>query len=165
MGFFDKASSKPSERRQRVALLNAELDVQRETATERARSIQVKASFLVVVAGLLAGTAFDTPKGFEHWWLSTLPLVMALGTVVAATIALWPAPAGAIDPEKVWSKWIDSTHGAYSLEIYLLKLKVVAYNEMQLRTNARVTALKVGFVLLSIAIAIALLVFIMQRVN
>jgi hypothetical protein len=152
-----------SERRKRVALLNDELDIQREVAAERARSVQTKASFLVVIAGLLAGAAFDTPWGTASWALSAVPLVMALGAVVAAVVALWPAPAGAIDPVAVRAKWIDNTQGSYELEIYLLKLKTTAYSDMQDRTNKRVIALKVGFILLSVAIAAALVVFVIQR--
>ncbi|WP_156891394.1 hypothetical protein [Agromyces subbeticus] len=143
--------------------MNTEADIQREVAAERARSVQTKASFLVVIAGLLAGASFDTPHGSGCWWLSAIPLALALGTVVAAVVALWPAPAGAADPAAIRSIWIDNTQGSYELEIYLLKVKTVAYSEMQARTNKRVTALKIGFILLSAAISTALVVFILQR--
>ena len=64
MGLFRSSPPPPSERRRRVALLlNAEAGTQGEVAAERARSVQTKASFLVVIAGLLAGASFDTPLG------------------------------------------------------------------------------------------------------
>src|SRR5690554_5339839 len=94
MAFFITKLPAPSERRKRFALLNAEADIQREVAAERARSVQTKASFLVVIAGLLAGASFDTPWDSEYWLFSAVPLALALATVVAAVIALWPAPAG-----------------------------------------------------------------------
>jgi hypothetical protein len=149
----------------RVALLNAEADTQREVAAERARSVQTKSSFLVVIAGLLAGASFDAPLGSDSWWLAAVPLALALATVVTAVVALWPAPAGAINPAAIRSMWIDNTQGSYELEIYLLKVKTVAYTETQDRTDRRVTALKIGFVLLSAALAAALVVYIIQRLN
>jgi hypothetical protein len=152
-----------SERRKRVALLNSEADVQREVAAERARSVQTKASFLVVIAGLLAGASFDTPWGSQHWWLLAVPLALALSTVVAAVVALWPAPAGAVDPEAIRSIWVDNTKDSYDLEIYLLTIKTFAYTEMQNRTNKRVAALKIGFILLSVAIAAELVIIVLQR--
>lgn len=165
MSWCKKSTPPPSERRLRIALLNEESNIQRDVAAERARSVQTKASFLVVIAGLLASTAFDTSEDSSLWWLSTIPLSLALGTVVAAVVALWPAPAGAIDPAAVRATWVDNAKGSYELEIYLLKLKVIAYTEMQNRTNKRVTALKVGFILLSVAIASALVVFVVQRLT
>ena len=145
--------------------MNDETDIQREIAAERACSVQTKASFLVVIACLLASASFETSVTISLWWLSTAPLGLALGTVIAAIIAPWPAAAGAIDPENIRSTWIDGTQNSYELEIYLLRLKMTAYAAMQTRTTTRVTALKIEFVLLSAAIASALAVFIIQRIS
>jgi hypothetical protein len=144
-----------------VALLNAELDIQRVTADERARSIQTKASFLVVAAGFLAGSVFGNPPPNVFWWVSILPLVLALGSVVMSAVALWPAGRGVADPVALRSIWIDSTKSAYELEIYLLKLKTDVYTAAQNRNDEQVKALKRGFILLIVAIAAAILVSIL----
>jgi hypothetical protein len=155
---FTRRPITPSQRRLRVALLNAELDIQRVTADERSRSIQTKASFLVVAAGFLAGSVFGNQPDNVYWWVSILPLALALASVVLSAVALWPAGRDTADPVGLRDKWIDSTETAYALEIYLLKLKTNIYTATQDINDRQVKALKTGFVVLILAIVAAVLV-------
>jgi p-aminobenzoyl-glutamate transporter AbgT len=140
-----------SARRRRVALLNTETDVQREAAATRASSVQSKASFLVLAAGVVATSALFQPT--KLGLLAFSPLVFTLASVILAAIALWPANLRVIDPRLLKNKWIDARASDYELEVFLLEAKVRAYEEQQARTNTRVRALKAGFVLFVIAIA------------
>lgn len=149
--------TQPSTRRLRVRLLDEEANVQREAAAERARSVQNKASFLVIAAGFLAGSAFLSPK--EVWWIiAILPPLFALATVILAAVALWPANLDVIGPRELKRQWVDSDKSDYALEMFLLECKVVEWEELQARTNSRVKALKAGFVFLALAVAATLAV-------
>ena len=150
-------AERPSTRRLRIRLLDEEADVQRESAAERARSVQNKASFLVVAAGFLAGSAFLSPK--DVWWIiAILPPLFALATVILAAIALWPANLDVIGPRKLTRTWVDTDKTDYALEVFLLECKVKEWEEVQARTNTRVRALKAGFVFLTLAVAATLAV-------
>jgi hypothetical protein len=149
-----------SMRRKRVALLSSETDVQRLAAADRATSVQNKASFLVLAAGILSTSSLFVPAKLGLLALS--PLVFTFATVIFAAVALWPANLRVIDPRLLKNKWIDSKLTDYDLEVFLLEAKVQAYEDQQSRTNTRVRALKVGFVLFAIAVA-ALFVVVLVR--
>ncbi|NEM91613.1 hypothetical protein [Galbitalea soli] len=142
--------------RDRLAMLGAEVDAQRLAAQDRATSVQNKASFLVLAAGLLAGSNVIAPK--VDWLLSTLPLLFTLVTVVAAAVALWPADLRVIEPRLLKDKWLGARESDIAIEGMLLEAKVQAYEYQQARTTTRVRALKTGFVFFVAAVTATLLV-------
>jgi hypothetical protein len=151
-------------RRKRVALLSTELDVQRVAAQDRANSVQTKASFLVVAAGLFSASTGATAAAVPKTWASVeaahyvpvLPILFALVTVVFCAMSLWPTAQSVVIPGKLKDEWIDSTKSDYALEVFLLQVKVDAWNDLQRVNGTRVTYLKWGFGFLVAAVAATL---------
>jgi p-aminobenzoyl-glutamate transporter AbgT len=137
-------------RRLRIDLLSTEADVQRQAASDRATSVQNKASFVVLAAGLLTTTSLLDPKA---QWLVAIPLVLTLATVILSAAALWPARLKVIEPRLLVKKWLDTKASDDALAAYLLEAKVEAFEQQQARTDTRVKALKWSFVLLSASVA------------
>lgn len=84
-----RVDSSLSDRVARLAQLHGEVDSVRAAAADRARSVDSKASFLVVAAGVLVpATLID--RGGGHVALDVLPLGFTLLSIVFATVALSP---------------------------------------------------------------------------
>jgi len=146
-----------------VQQLSTELDVQRAAAQDRATSVQTKASFLVLAAGLFSAstTAVDVtqPSALAGIaaapYLPVLPILCALATVVFCALALWPTAQQVVIPQKLTDDWLETSEGAEALEEFLLRMKVEAWDELQKITDRRVTYLKWGFGFLVAAVAAA----------
>jgi hypothetical protein len=145
-----------SAKRARIDLLSTEADVQRAAAVDRATSVQNKASFLVVAAGLLTTSSLITPDRVGG--LVAIPLVLTLATVILSAVALWPAHLKVIEPRLLVSKWLNAKAGADALAAYLLEAKVEAFEQQQARTDTRVKALKAGFIVFSASVAATALI-------
>jgi p-aminobenzoyl-glutamate transporter AbgT len=143
-------------RRARVDLLSTEADVQRQAATDRANSVQNKASFVVVAAGLLTTSSVITPD--KVGGLVAIPLVLTLATVILSAVALWPAHLKVVEPRLLTDKWLDTKKSDDDLAAYLLEAKVEAFEQQQARTDTRVKALKASFVLFSVSVAATVVV-------
>jgi hypothetical protein len=142
-------------RRKRIDLLSTEADVQRQAAADRATSVQNKASFVIVAAGLLTTSSLLDPKAH---WLVAIPLLLTLATVILSAVALWPAPLKVIEPRLLVDTWLNTKAGDDDLAAYLLEAKVEAFEQQQARTDSRVAALKWSFVALSASVAATALV-------
>ncbi|CAN5522333.1 hypothetical protein BH09ACT4_BH09ACT4_16700 [soil metagenome] len=144
----------------RIRLLSQELDVQRQLAIDRTRSIDSKAGFLVLAGGLLAAQAVPELTKADLSWLALVlgvaRLVFALVVTLLATAALWPLKIFELQPKDFVKKWIDSCEPEGALEDYILEVKAVTISRRSAKNEKRARLLKAGFVVLVIGIVAAI---------
>ncbi len=117
------ASAPKSARLQRIRALSIELDAQRQFAIDRGKTQETKASFILVVVGLVAGVAFAQLAGTPLWAVGLLPLILALSSAVMAVLVLWPRTIDVVDADSLINKWVDNEESQEALEDYLLESK------------------------------------------
>lgn len=146
--------------------MSAELEVQRQLAVDRTRSIDSKAAFLVVAGGLLAAQAFPdlSQEGFSRLALilAVARLVVAFVVTLLATMALWPLKLKELGPDAFINKWIDSCEPTSALEDYILEVKARTIAFRNTKNESRGRLLKAGFVVLIVGIVVAIIAGIVQ---
>lgn len=149
----------------RTRLLSAELDTLRDSAWERTRSIDTKASFVVVSAGVVAAATSTGLISADTWFLGAIPLGLTLATIIVAAAALWPVAIKHPTGQALVDRWLDTCESLDALEIYLLKMKA---SEIRLRNDAnqrRGKLTKWAFKLLIAAVATTLVVAILNAIS
>ena len=166
-------------RLQRIRLLSTELDIQRQTALERTRTVETKAAFVAVVAGLIvtayASRALDlmvgTPAVSTGEPVSTanqiviavvLPLAAALGAITAALVALVPRPIDVVSVGALVSRWVDTLDPPEQLEDYLLELKRAETESRDRNYTLQSRALRFGFYFTLASIALVVLAAVLE---
>lgn len=134
----------------------------RGSAWERSRSIDTKASFVVVSAGVVAAATSSGLIRAETWFLGTIPLGLTLATIIVAASALWPVAIKQPTGQALVDRWLDTCESPEALETYLLRMKA---SEIRLRNEAnqrRGKYTKWAFRLLIAAVATTLVVAILN---
>jgi hypothetical protein len=142
----------------RIRLLSDQLDHLRSSAVERTRSIDTKASFVVVAAGVIATTTFAGLDDSRTWLWGLVPLTFTIATVVAAAIALWPVKIESPSGRKMVSLWVDEDGLAPDvLEDRILEVKTVEveYRDEKNETKGLATKFAFFFLILSLCSALA----------
>jgi hypothetical protein len=103
-----RKATDPTARLQRIRTLSAELDVQRQTAVDRGKTQDSKASFVLVVVGLVASVASARLGHSPLWVLGSLPIVAALAAAAEAVVVLWPRSIKVVDASALTLAWVDS---------------------------------------------------------
>lgn len=161
-----KQHTKAQAKLDRIRLMSSELEIERQLAIDRTRSIDSKSAFLVVAGGLLATQTF--PKLTSHHQLdmalslALLPLVLALAVTLVASMALWPLKLKEVEPDKFIRRWIDSTEPASALEDYILELRARTISFRNEKNEGRARLMKFGFILLVIGIVAAIVAGVVQ---
>jgi len=132
----------------RIRLLSAELDNLRLSALERTRSIDTKASFVVVAAGVIAAAAFDILSNQSLGLWGLIPSALTVATVVVAAIALWPTKLKSASGRDVVNEWVDAETEPAVLEDHLLELKAVEVYHRDEQNEIKGRATKWAFALL-----------------
>lgn len=146
------------ERAARIRLLNADLEVLRATAVERTRQAEMKASFIVVAAGVLASAAGIELISADTWLLGLVPFGLTIATVVVSTVALWPRKLDVPSARSIVNRWVDSNKSVEELEDYLLEVKAHEIELRDAQNELRMKWTKRGFKLLLLSLLTALLV-------
>jgi len=107
----------------RIRTLSSELDAQRQFAADRGKTQESKASFILVVVGLVAGITLTRLADSPLWFLDLLPSAVALSAAVFSVLVLWPRTIEVVKADSLVSKWIESEAGQEALEDYLLESK------------------------------------------
>lgn len=145
------------QRLSRIRLLSDELDRLRLSALERTRSIDTKASFVVVAAGVIAAAAFDGLANSQMWLIALIPVVLTVATVVVAAVALWPVKLESASGRDVVNEWVDADMTPSELEDSLLEVKAVEieYRDAKNESKARATKWAFGLLVSSLVSALA----------
>jgi type IV secretory pathway TrbD component len=123
MKSWRKTRRSAQERAKRIRILNAELDVLRGASSERSRTIDTKASFVVVVAGVLASVTGLSLVTLDTWLVGLLPFGLTVAAVAVATAALWPRKIDLPSAREVVDAWVDADMPADELEDNVLEVK------------------------------------------
>jgi hypothetical protein len=153
------------ERSKRIRILNAELDVIRNASYERSRTIDTKASFIVVAAGVLASVAGLSLVARETWFIGLVPLALTVAAVAVATIALWPRKIGLPSARQVVDAWVDADMPADELEDNVLEVKAQEVTNRDAQNEKRAHLTNWGFSLLLAGLASTLVVVTLNAVS
>ena len=133
------------ERAKRIRVLNAELDVLRIAALERSRTIDTKASFIVVVAGVLASATGLSLVSTDTWLVGLLPFGLTVAAVAVAIAALWPRKIDLPSAREVVDAWVDADMPADELEDNVLEVKAQEVTNRDAQNEKRAKLTNWGF--------------------
>lgn len=145
-----------SARLRRIRALSTELDAQRQFATDRGKTQEAKASFILVVVGLVVGISSAQLVGTSFWAIGLLPVALALASAVMAVFVLWPRTIDVVDVGPLVEKWVDSDEGQEALEDYLLESKKREIVARDSKYKAATPHLQCAFRLLLVSVAVLL---------
>ncbi|WP_188742700.1 hypothetical protein [Agromyces bauzanensis] len=160
MKSWRKTRRSAQERAKRIRILNAELDVLRGASSERSRTIDTKASFIVVVAGVLASVTGLSLVSTETWLVGLLPFGLTVAAVAVATAALWPRKIDLPSAREVVDAWVDADMPADELEDNVLEVKAqeVTNRDAQNEKRAKLTNWGFGLVLAGLVTTLAVVI-------
>lgn len=142
----------------RVRLLNEELDRLVTDAAERTASVNSKASFLAVSAGVLVAAST-----VQLWAKAPLFGVVALGlaclALACAAVAVRPGKRMGIQARRLVDRYVDSTMNALQVETQLVEDKANVLTQRESDLRARAVWVWVGFAALALAAAALTVVF------
>jgi len=147
----------------RIQLIHDETDLMRADAAERQRSVDSKASFLAIAAGVViaasASSNWDQP-----WVLAVLPMLFSALGLASAAIALRPGTREGVTPQILFNRWADSEASVGTVEIDLLKSKIQAFSARENVIRSRARATSVGFIFLIAGVASLAVIFALESV-
>lgn len=153
------------ERSKRIRILNAELDVIRNASYERSRTIDTKASFIVVAAGVLASVTGVSLVAPETWFIGLAPFALTIAAVAVAIVALWPRKIGLPSARQVVDAWVDADMPADELEDNVLEVKAQEVTNRDAQNEKRAHLTNWGFILLLAGLASTLVVVPLNAVS
>lgn len=148
----------------RIRVLSNELDEQRQLAADRGKTQETKASFILVVVGLVSGISSAQLTDTPFWAVGLLPIVLALASAVMAVLVLWPRAIDVVDATSLINKWIESGEGQEALEDYLLESKRREIASRDEKYGVTTPHLQWAFRLLVVSIFVLLVVAVLNGV-
>ncbi|WP_146080082.1 hypothetical protein [Clavibacter michiganensis] len=145
-------------RAQRVRYLADETDRLVEAGAARQQSVDTKASFLAVAAGIVIAASVS-----KNWRvadsIALAPLVFSMLALASAAVALRPGRRRDLTPKGITQRWLDSESTFETVESALLAQKVEAFEirEHEIANRAHVVVL--GFVTLLLSTVALVAVF------
>ena len=156
--------SKPSNKLIRVRLLTDVIGPLQVQAADRARSVDSKAGFLAVTAGILVSSNVWAPHGSLGWWLTGLPLVLSLVAIGFAVMSLRVLGRPSTDAKKLLDVWLDTEEAEEGeLMNYLLRSVARDTSEHEALTTRRIKHAKFGFYALLAAIVATGILFVVEN--
>jgi hypothetical protein len=147
----------------RVRLIHNEVDLMRADAADRARSVDFKASFLAVSAGVIIAAAASS-DWHQPLLLALLPMTFSALGLGFAAIALRPGTRPDVTPQILFDRWADSERQAATVEADILKSKVAAFAEREKMIRSRARSTTIGFSFLLAAVLSLVVVFALESV-
>lgn len=142
----------------RVRLLNEELDRLVADAAERTASVNNKASFLAVSAGVLV--AASTVQLWTYFPVfGVLALALACVALACAAVAVRPGKRSGIEARRLVDRYADSTFSVLQIESQLIEDKANVLTRRESDLRARAVWVWSGFAALSLAAAALTVVF------
>ncbi len=158
-------TSPPSDRLLRIRALSTEFDAQRQFAIDRGKTQETKASFVLVVVGLVASISSTQLADTSLWAIGLLPIAVALLSAVMAVLVLWPRQIKVVDAGDLMLKWVDSCDTQEALEDYLLESKKDEIKARDRKYENATPHLKWAFWLLLSSVAVLFIVAIANGFN
>ena len=147
----------------RIQLIHNEIDLMRADAADRQRSVDSKASFLAVAAGVVIAAAASS-DWHQPWLLAILPMSFSALGLAFAALALRPGTRDDITPEILYDRWVDSEKSVGTVENDVLKSKIRAFAAREKVISSRARATSVGFNFLLAGVISLAVVFALESV-
>ncbi|MBD8519181.1 hypothetical protein [Plantibacter sp. CFBP 8804] len=142
----------------RVRLINEELDRLGTDAAERTASVNGKASFLAVSAGVLVAASTA-----QIWTVASAfgvaALALACIALTCSAVAVRPGKRLGIEAQRIADLFLDSSQAALQIEGQLARDKATTLKARELDLRSRATWVWVGFGALALATASLTVVF------
>lgn len=156
--------SKPENRLVRVVLLSDAVQSLQVQANERARSVDSKAGFLALTAGILVTSNVWVPHDKLEWWLTGLPLLLSLIAIGFAVATLRVLSRPTTDASKLLDVWLETPESEDGeLQAYLLRSFSRDTAALEALTTSRIKLAKMGFYSLLAAIVATGCVFVVEN--
>jgi len=143
---------------QRFNVLSDEVDRLTADADERSRSVDVKASFLSVAAGVVLSGQVQVQFTYP-WFLSSLPLFLAAVSLAAAGVSFLPRKREGNSPQLVWLAYFDSTKDAATVSRELTQDRVRTETARETALARRALIITFGFMALFMSILLFVILF------
>lgn len=145
----------------RVRLINDELNHLVADAAERTASVNNKASFLAVSAGVLV--AASTSQLWKHVaLLGVVALGLACLALACAAVAVRPGLRSGIEARRLVDRYADSGLNALQVEMQLIEDKASTLSRREVDLRGRAAWVWGGFAALAVAAASLTVVFAAQ---
>jgi len=121
----------------RVRLLSDELDKLMSDASERSESVNSRASFLAVAAGVLVAAA-TAQLWTQAEFVGIVALALASIGLLCAAVALRPAKRPGLIAQRLVDRYFDSRRSALEMEAEIVqdKASVISARESDMRSRA-----------------------------
>jgi len=126
-------------------MLNAELDVRRVASSDRTRTIETKATFVVAIAALLASVTGLSLVSLDTFLIGLIPLALMIAAVASAMMALWPRKLDVPSARSLVDTQVESTKTADELDDFILEVKAKEITKRDDQTEERAKHTARGF--------------------
>jgi len=140
-----KSRRSAEERAERIRILNAELDVRRVASSDRTKTIETKATFVVAVAALLASVTGLSLVTLDTYLVGLIPLGLMIAAVASAMMALWPRKLDVPSARSLVDTQVESPKTADELDDFILEVKAKEITKRDDQTEERAKHTTRGF--------------------
>lgn len=150
---YSAACRRANERRGRIQLLRAELDVQGERSVERTRTIETKSAYTVTAAAVVVGASIPILSLGSFGLFAVAPLILAAVTIYHATRAIRPLTLDVPSARQIVDIYLDADMTPLDLEDHLLELRTVEIEKRDDLNSTRSRAMALGFKFLTASVS------------
>lgn len=141
-------------------MLSSELDAQRQFTVDRGKTQEAKASFVLVVVGVVASVASNRLDDTALWAVGLLPVAVGLAAAIEAVFVLWPRRLAVVDASALVLDWVETEQSQEALEDYLLQSKVEEIHARDKKYDASTPHLRRAFQTLVGSVGLLLVIMI-----
>ena len=144
-------------RSQRIAALQAELDVQGQRSVERTRTIETKAAYATTAAAAVVAASLAILSPAWDDLTAILPLLLAATTIIVSTRAIVPLGLSVVSAGDLVARYVDDDMPLVDLHDRLLEVRKVEIENRDALNAKRAVWMKRGFRSLSASVVALLL--------
>lgn len=144
-------------RSQRIAVLQAELDIQGQRSVERTRTIETKAAYATTAAAAVVAASIAILSPAWEDLTAIAPLVLAATTIIVSTRAIVPLGLGVVSAKDLVARYVNDDMPLVDLQDNLLEVRKVEIENRDALNAKRAIWMIRGFRALSASVSALLL--------
>lgn len=144
-------------RSQRIAVLQAELDVQGERSVERTRTIETKAAYATTAAAAVVAASIAILSPAWDDLTAIAPLLLAATTIIISTRAIVPLGLGVVSAGDLVARYVNDDMPLVELQDNLLEVRKIEIENRDALNAKRAVWMTRGFRALSASVIALLL--------
>jgi hypothetical protein len=144
-------------RAQRIAALQAELDIQGQRSVERTRTIETKAAYATTAAAAVVAASISILSPAWDDLTAILPLLLGATTIIVSTRAIVPLGLSVVSARDLVARYVDDDMPLVDLQDRLLEVRKVEIENRDTLNAGRAVWMTKGFQLLSASVVALLL--------